>query len=115
MRIETKKSGRTLVVRCEGELDLCTAVQFRDTVEEKLSSFENLANLVVNLSGVNFVDSSGLGAILGRYKHIRQRGGQMGLAALQPAVQKTCELAGLFKIMQVHRSEDDALKAIQGG
>lgn len=115
MRIETKRAGRTLVVRCEGELDLCAASQFRDAVEERLSTFENISNLIVNLSGVNFVDSSGLGAILGRYKHIRQRGGEMGLAELQPAVQKTCELAGLFKIMKIHRSEEDALRVVQGG
>lgn len=109
MKIEVERRGETLIVRCQGELDLHTAIQFREEVEAYLQRYKTICNLILNLDGVSFVDSSGLGVILGRYKEIRQRGGQMILVHLQPQVHRVFELSGLFKIMTLRRSEEEAL------
>lgn len=108
MKLETERRGETLIVRCQGELDMHTAIQFREGVQGQLRQ-KAISNLILNLDEVSFVDSSGLGVILGRYKEIRQRGGQMILVRLQPQVHRVFELSGLFKIMPVRRSEEEAL------
>lgn len=110
MRVETKRVGRALVVRCAGELDLAAAPEFRKVVDEKLSEWEGVRDLVLNLGQVSFVDSSGLGAILGRYKRVQQRQGLMVLVEVPPALRKLLEFSGIFKLLPTRASEDEALK-----
>lgn len=110
MRIETKRFGKALVVRCAGELDLASAPEFRRVVDGQLSEWEGLREVVLNLSQVTFVDSSGLGAILGRYKRIQQRQGRMVLVEVPPSLRKLLEFSGIFKLLPSQESEADALK-----
>lgn len=112
MTAEARKMGRTLVVRLGGELDLHTAQGFRDVVEGRLDADENLVNLILNLNRVEFVDSSGLGAILGRYKRISQRGGQVYLVRVNPRVRRIFELSGLFKILAEAGTEEEAARLL---
>lgn len=110
MRVETQKVGKALVVRCGGELDMRTAPQFRQEIEEKLNNFETILSLILNFADVSFVDSSGLGVILGRYKKMAQRGGQVMLVSVPPQVRKVFELSGIFKIIAHYDSEQEALR-----
>lgn len=55
------------------------------------------------------MDSSGLGVILGRYKQIKQKNGEMIVCAISPAVKRLFELSGLFKIIRLDESEQYAL------
>lgn len=112
MTAETRKMGRCLVVRLAGELDLHTAAEFREAVERRLDADESLTNLVLNLNRVDFVDSSGLGAILGRYKRISQRGGQVYLVRVGPRVRRIFELSGLFKILAEAGTEEEAMRLV---
>ncbi len=110
MRIETKRLGKTLVVRCSGELDLAAAADFRRMVDAELAEWESLRDIVLNLGQVTFVDSSGLGAILGRYKRIQQRGGRMVLVEVPSVLRKLLEFSGIFKLLPTRASEDEALR-----
>ncbi len=112
MSAEARKMGRSLVVRLAGELDLHTAIQFREVVESRLDADDSLTSLILNMSRVEFVDSSGLGAILGRYKRISQRGGQVYLVRVQPRVRRIFELSGLFKILSEAASEEEAVRQV---
>jgi stage II sporulation protein AA (anti-sigma F factor antagonist) len=64
------------------------------------------------MQGVTFIDSSGLGVILGRYKRITQLGGTMTTVSLEPQVQRIFELAGLLKILTIYESEQKALELL---
>ena len=75
MTIDLTRSGSTLVVKVHGELDLSTSPVFRDKIEAELARDENIRHLVLDLEDVSFIDSSGLGAVLGRFK-ASQRGGK---------------------------------------
>ncbi|MDI6871608.1 MAG: anti-sigma F factor antagonist [Bacillota bacterium] len=110
MRIETKRLGRALVVRCFGELDLASAAEFRQVVDAKLAEWEGVRQIVLNLGQVTFVDSSGLGAILGRYKRIQQREGRMVLVEVPPNLRRLLEFSGIFKLIPTRASEEEALK-----
>lgn len=68
-----------------------------------------IRHLVLNLEQLSFMDSSGLGVILGRYKQIKQKNGEMIVCAISPAVKRLFELSGLFKIIRLDESEQYAL------
>jgi stage II sporulation protein AA (anti-sigma F factor antagonist) len=55
----------------------------------------------MNLCGLSFMDSSGIGVLIGRYKIIQQRRGIMTLYGMKPSIEKIVEMAGLSKIMNV--------------
>jgi stage II sporulation protein AA (anti-sigma F factor antagonist) len=110
LKITTEIKQRTLIVRVEGELDMHVATMFRTTVEEALEK-SGVKNLILNLADVTFIDSSGLGVILGRYKRISQQGGKMSAVQLQPQVEKIFELSGLLRIMKLYPTELQALQS----
>lgn len=112
MNVEFARSGSTLVAKLSGELDLLTAPSFRSQVDGALQESAS-RNLVLELSKLSFVDSSGLGAILGRYKAVSQLGGRMLLVDPQPQVKRIFTLSGLFKIMDLAPSLEQALEMVQ--
>jgi stage II sporulation protein AA (anti-sigma F factor antagonist) len=111
MKVVTMIKQGILIVRVEGELDMHSADQFRSTVDKALD-ISGAKKMLLSLKGVSFIDSSGLGAILGRYKQVSIMGGSLLAANLQPQVEKILELAGLLKIIRVYNSETDALESL---
>lgn len=112
MKIDFSKEGPVLIARVQGELDLSTSPAFRESIEGELSHFENLRHLILDLKETSFIDSSGLGVILGRFKSISQRGGKLAAVNVPPHLQKVFELSGLLKIMGIYSSTQDALKEL---
>ncbi|MFZ5641808.1 MAG: anti-sigma F factor antagonist [Bacillota bacterium] len=111
MKLRMNITGNTLVVRVSGELDLVVADEFRAKVDLKLDEHP-VRNLVINLQGVRFIDSSGLGAILGRYKRISAGGGKVAVVGAAPQVKRVLELSGILKIMGAYDKEEQALQAL---
>jgi len=107
MQIDTMTYGDTLVVRLNGELDHHTAELVRQRVETELD--RGYRHLVMNFEGLAFMDSSGLGVILGRYKRVTAGGGAMALCAVNDQLMKLFELSGLMKILRMYPSESEAL------
>ncbi len=114
MTAELAQHGNTLIAKLSGELDLLTAPSFRTQVDGALDA-AGPRNLILELSQLSFVDSSGLGAILGRYKAVTQLGGRMLLVTPQPQVQRIFTLSGLFKIMDLAPNLDQALAMLAEG
>lgn len=107
MGIEMK--GNILVARVAGELDLRVAADFRNELEVAVEA-ERANKLLLNFAEVTFIDSSGLGAILGRYKKLTQTGGKMAIAEPQPQVQRILELSGILRIMSCYATEKEGLE-----
>lgn len=110
MSIDHQQYGRDLVVRLAGELDLVSAAAFR-TLADGLIDRNRVRNLYISLEQVTFLDSSFLGALIGRHKRIQQAGGRTGIIAPQPAVRPLLEIAGIFRLMPEYESERKALSA----
>jgi len=96
-----------LLVRVKGEMDLATADELRRAIDKKMEG-EN-RHLLLNLSHVSFIDSSGVGVILGRYRSIARRGGRMAIVQPQPQVKRVLEIAGLSRLVCFCCSEREAL------
>lgn len=109
MNLQLEVKGAALLARLSGEIDLAVSDQMRNSMEEKLDQNPSVRNMVVNLSHVNYIDSSGLGVLLGRYKRITKEGGKMFLVGANPQVRKIVEMSGLLTIMQECNNETDAL------
>ncbi|MDV2683345.1 anti-sigma F factor antagonist [Alkalihalophilus lindianensis] len=109
--MDLERKGSVLLVRLEGELDHHTAEKLRKQVEGHLTD-ANVKHIVLNLKQLSFMDSSGLGVILGRYKQVKANGGEMVVCAISPAVKRLFEMSGLFKIIRLEESEQFALKTL---
>lgn len=108
MKIVTEIKQGALAVRIDGELDMHGAEIFRETVDQALDQ-SGVKHIVLNLEHVPFIDSAGLGVILGRYKKISLLGGSMAAAHIQPQAERVLELSGLFRIIRQYKTEAEAL------
>ena len=111
LRIDMTSHGKVLLIRIKGELDHHTSEIVRRQIDETFTE-EGCAHAILNLSELSFMDSSGLGVILGRYKRINQRGGTLAVCSLTPAVHKLFELSGMFKIVPAFEREDEAFQSL---
>lgn len=111
LEVEFAVKKDVLIIRLNGELDHHTAEQLRTQAEQKIAESE-IKHLLFNLEGLSFMDSSGLGVMLGRYKQISQWGGRMMVCAISPSIHRLFELSGMFKIIQLAETEDEALDAL---
>lgn len=108
MNLSFHRSPSCLVARMSGELDLSSAAVFKEKVDEELRR-TGAPNLLLNIRGLEFVDSTGLGAIFGRHRQITQGGGKMILTAVPPKVQAMLDMAGLGSVLLSARTDEDAL------
>ena len=99
MRYETEQIGGALVVKLYGDIDQHCVSEIRDDIDRQIA-IRNINSLIVDLGGVEFMDSSGIGMIMGRYKNMVSRGGKMMLVRPQPQVDKVLELSGIKKLFE---------------
>ncbi|HIV85470.1 MAG TPA: anti-sigma factor antagonist [Candidatus Monoglobus merdigallinarum] len=98
MRFEIEPVGNSLVVKLYGEIDQHSTDEIRSDIDRAIS-IKNPATLIIDLGGVELMDSSGLGLIMGRYKLMAARGGRLMLVRPQPQVDKVLELSGIKKML----------------
>ena len=96
--VKSRKSGDQLIVYLSGEIDHCSTDRMRGEIETLLEDAK-IRRLVLNFENVGFMDSSGVGMIIGRYKTMRERGGTVAACGLKPPVEKLFRMAGLHRII----------------
>ncbi|QKS71029.1 anti-sigma F factor antagonist [Paenalkalicoccus suaedae] len=106
--IDVEKKEAVLCVRLVGEVDHHSAKRLQQQVDLAIET-SNIHHVLLNVEKVTFMDSSGLGVVLGRYKLLAKRGGKLAVCCVSPQVQRLFELSGLFKIIAVHSNEREAL------
>lgn len=98
MKIDMESIGTTLIVKLSGEIDHHTSARLKEEVDREIG-LRNIVNLVLDFDEVTFMDSSGIGVIVGRYKQIQARGGKTMIIRVKPQVDKILEISGLKKIL----------------
>ena len=111
MYLKFDKREDTLIVVLSGELDHHSAEEVRVKIDDRIDR-DNLRNVIMNFSGVTFMDSSGIGAVVGRYKKISNRGGNLCVVDANKNIDRVFELAGLYKIIKKYDTVDDAVRCI---
>lgn len=87
----------TLVATLTGEIDHHAADRIRSDIDDELQLYD-VKNLVFDFSDVTFMDSSGIGVVLGRYKKIRALGGTVVIRGANSLVRKILEMSGVFML-----------------
>ena len=100
MRLE--KNGDTLIVRPEGELDHHYAAKLRRAVDGAIM-VGDVRKVVFDFTGVGFMDSSGIGVLIGRYRTLARRKGTLSVQNMNPLIERVFQLAGLHQIIKNHR------------
>ena|SRR5579872_2100813 len=104
-----RQVGKVTIVDLSGRITLGEgSVVLRDTVKELLSEGRN--QLLIDLSGVNYIDSSGIGELVGAYTTVRNRGGEMKLLKL---TQRVHDLLQVTKLLTVFENFTDETKAVE--
>lgn len=99
-------------VLLSGELDQYAAAALKNKIDiEVEESGKN--NLIMDLTDVNFMDSSGIGLIIGRYKVLRPLGGGVAVCGANPGVRRVIELSGIEKLIPYFSTADEAAKYLE--
>jgi anti-sigma B factor antagonist len=105
LNIGVERGEPTLVV-LRGDLDLATAPELRECLVKVI---DEGARVVVDLEAVGFLDSAGLGILVGGLKRARTRGGELELVCTSKDVLKPLEITGLDRVFTIHPGRDAAL------
>ncbi len=109
LSLDNRPSGERMVVDVGGEIDVYTAPKLR----ERLVSLINAGHhdLIVNLEGVDFLDSTGLGVLVGALKRVRAHDGSLVLVCTQERLLKIFRITGLAKVFPIYDSVEAASNA----
>jgi anti-sigma B factor antagonist len=103
---------RTAVVAPVGEVDLHTAPEIKRRIAEL--SDQGYTQIVVDLSRINYLDSTGLGVLVGALKRLREKDGELRLVHPTPRVMRVLEITRLVNVFQIFDSEEAALSSLTG-
>jgi anti-sigma B factor antagonist len=98
--------GKTIVA-VGGEIDVYTAPKLRDKITELVAA--GVYDIVIDMEGVEFLDSTGLGVLVGGLKKVRAHDGSLQLICNQDRLLKIFRITGLAKVFVIHESADAAL------
>ncbi len=111
LTLNHRREGDKTVLEVGGEVDVYTAPKLREKLVELVG--EGLYDVVVDMTTVEFLDSTGLGVLVGGLKRVRAHDGSLELVCTQERILKIFRITGLTKVFPIHDSVDDALSATE--
>lgn len=102
MSCEIKSVGELLTVMLDGEIDHHTAKQMRERIDEAIE-FYMPTLLIMDFGRVTFMDSSGIGLVMGRYRTLQKKGAKLNLTNLPPNIYKVMKLAGIERLAKIEK------------
>ncbi|HEX6444919.1 MAG TPA: anti-sigma factor antagonist [Streptosporangiales bacterium] len=109
LSLSTRVQGDRTVIDVAGEVDVYTAPKLRETLIELVA--QGSYHLVVNMEEVEFLDSTGLGVLVGGLKRVRAHDGSLRLVCTQERILKIFRVTGLAKVFPIHASVEEAVAA----
>jgi len=111
IKVSTREAaGKAQIVEVLGEIDVYTSPKVKETITELIE--KGHYHLIVNLEGVRYIDSTGLGVLIGALKKVREQNGSISLICTNPQIKKIFNITGLVKIFGIFKSEEDAIKGL---
>ena len=107
--LELKERDGYSVLAVSGEVDVATVPKMREQLHGLVARGDK--RIVVDLDAVDFLDSTGLGVLVGALKRVRSSGGDLQLVCTQPRIRKVFEVTGLTKVFAIHATVDEATGA----
>lgn len=110
MKYESYISGNTFIINLFGDVDHHNAESIKRYIHENI--LPDTKNIIINMDGVEFMDSSGIGMLLGRYKEMSEKMGTVVLVGIKENMERIYTLSGLFKIIKNYSTVEEALEYI---
>lgn len=100
MAIEINVTGEVVTAYLKGELDHHTAREMRETIDNAVEL--NMPTLLIlDFGGISFMDSSGIGLVMGRYRNLLKTGAELHITGAAPNIYKVMKLAGLERLAKI--------------
>ena len=112
MNVQMTIRGGTLVMRLKGDLDQASIESLKRKSVDIIDKYY-IRNIVFNLEQVSFMDSSGIGYIIGRYTQVKNRRGKIIVCSMNTLIERIFNLSGLKRICYVAKTEDEATKYLE--
>ena len=111
LQISVRRSDDVALIDLAGEVDAYTSARFREVMMDIIE--DGSPRLIVSMARVDYIDSSGLGALVGGLKRTSERDGKIIIVCHQSQVRKVFEITGLEKVFPIFDTEEEALEAIR--
>jgi len=109
LSLSTRTAGDRTVVEVGGEIDVYTAPKLREQLVELVQN--GSYHLIVDMEQVEFLDSTGLGVLVGGLKRVRAHDGSLRLVCTQERILKIFRITGLTKVFPIHDTVEEAAAA----
>ncbi len=110
--MQVKVKGNTLIIIVNGDLDHHNAEIIKEIADSSIME-NKIRNVIFDFKNSSFMDSSGIGVMMGRYKLIANAGGRTCAVNLSPSVKRIFQISGLHKVIEQYETVEDALKEYQ--
>ena len=110
MKVQVRHLDKISILDCSGDVDLYSSTQLRKTLLAEIQS--DLPSVLVNMSGVTYIDSSGIATLVEGLQLSRQTKTRFGLFGLRSNARSVLELARLHKVFNIFENEQEALEKI---
>lgn len=110
--LEVSKRNGFAVLSVRGEVDIYTAPRFRERLIELVCDGNH--QVIVDLDGVDFLDSTGLGVLVGGLKRLRSNDGDLSLVCTQGRILKMFEITSLTKVFDIYGTVEEATEKVRG-
>ena len=111
MNIDFSNEKDALVMKIDGEIDHRYATRIRREADRKIVTYPEKP-FIIDLSSVSFMDSSGIGVIIGRYKLVKSFGSEVLIVSQNEAIGKILDMSGIKKIIKIFGTLPDAMNSL---
>ncbi len=112
MTIEARDVDGVHVVQMEGQVRISTQNDFKDYLDQLSSSFGN-AIVLLNMTGVSYMNSAGIGIIVDSFKKFREKSGRLTMCNLSPDIYRLFEVTKLNRFIEIFESETAAIEKLK--
>ncbi len=109
--MQAKVKNNTLIIYVNGDLDHHNAEKIKKMADTKIME-NQIKNVIFDFENSNFMDSSGIGVIMGRYKMVENIGGKICAVNMNQSIKRIFSISGLFKIIDQYDTASDAMSVI---
>ncbi len=110
--MEIYNLDNNLIIKINGDIDHHSSEELRDKIDKEFHRLR-CKNIIMDFSKVYFMDSSGIGMIIGRYKAIEKLGGKIAVSGINEELKRIFDISGLYRIIKVYDSLEKAIKSIE--
>lgn len=110
IKVVSKEVKNAYVIDVQGEIDVYTSPRVKETINELIE--KEHYNLIINLEEVRYIDSTGLGVLIGALKKVREHNGSINLICTNPQIKKIFNITGLVKIFGIFKNVEEAVNSI---